>query len=132
MSWHILSVTDMKRMLFLKFVLCVFVLGVFSCEQDSSTEDKVASVENHHLEVQLDEILTLRKGQTRADVSKLFEPQGGLALFFDTHTFWYKKNNLIKIDIKFDMIDKKNAIWNSEDKIIEISKPYLQKGVYFD
>jgi hypothetical protein len=75
-------------------------------------------------------ILTLKPGATRKDVLRIFTEEGGLSTRTQ-RTYVYKGCPYIKVDVRFTPVgDKDNGFTEMpEDKIITISRPYLQYGV---
>jgi len=74
------------------------------------------------------QIQTIQPGQTRKDLLKLFDYEGGLQSREANH-FIYRKSNLIKVDVKFKAVGPATRIefeGNPNDVITSISKPYLE------
>lgn len=67
---------------------------------------------------------TIKPGMTRSDLLRVFTREGGLST--RTHqTFVLKQCPTIKVDVEFSISGNE-----AEDKITQISKPYLGYGVY--
>lgn len=79
----------------------------------------------------LSEIEKIKIGMKRKDLDKMFSIDGGISPV-NPQRFVYEQCNFIKIEIKFEFIDKNNKFPkdNPEDKITEISKPYLESPFY--
>ena len=69
---------------------------------------------------------TIKVGMTRADLTKLFTVEGGLSTP-SQRTYVYKLCPYIKIDVKFAASSRTEELTN--DKIVEISRPYLAWSV---
>jgi len=68
---------------------------------------------------------TIKPGMTRADLLKVFTEEGGLSTAAQ-RTYVYQECPYIKVDVKFD------APMHQElptDKIVEISRPYLEWSI---
>ena len=77
------------------------------------------------------EIQTIQPGQTRKDLLKLFDYEGGLQSREANH-FTYRKCLLIKVDVKFKAVGPATKIefeGSPNDVITSISKPYLEFGI---
>ncbi|HEV2196469.1 MAG TPA: hypothetical protein VGR55_12870 [Candidatus Acidoferrum sp.] len=69
-------------------------------------------------------IATIKPGMTRSDLLRVFTTEGGLST--RTHrTYVLKQCPTIKVDVEFS-ISRNEA----DDKITQISKPYLDYGIY--
>ncbi|MGC0773496.1 MAG: hypothetical protein WB543_11220 [Candidatus Acidiferrum sp.] len=69
-------------------------------------------------------IATIKPGMTRSDLLRVFTTEGGLST--RTHrTYVLKQCRTIKIDVEFSISGRE-----AEDKITQISKPYLDYGIY--
>jgi len=69
-------------------------------------------------------IETIKPGMTRSDLLRVFTTEGGLSS--RTHrTFVLKECRTIKVDVEFS-----GSGDEAEDKITQISRPYLGYGVY--
>ncbi|HEX2666527.1 MAG TPA: hypothetical protein VHM93_27110 [Candidatus Acidoferrum sp.] len=66
---------------------------------------------------------TIKPGMTRSDLLNVFTTEGGLST--RTHrTYVLKQCRIIKVDVEFSI-----SASESEDKIRQISKPYLEYGI---
>jgi hypothetical protein len=72
----------------------------------------------------------IKPGMTRADVENEFRGDGGINSF-SNQRFVYRKCSYIKIDVEFKLIKKDNKLFNQNDIIIKLSKPYLEPS-YID
>jgi hypothetical protein len=75
----------------------------------------------------LTEIETIKPGQTRRDLLKLFSMDGGLTSRSVTR-YLYLRCEAIKVDVTFEKVGDptEKFPFNPDDKIITISKPYLE------
>ena len=85
------------------------------------------------LQASLEEIDTVRAGMTRRDLMKLFRAQGGI--FTRTQQqFVYRKSSLIHVTVKFEAVGQPDIIVPEQsdigdDKIIEISRPFIENEI---
>jgi hypothetical protein len=88
------------------------------------------------IEAALIEIQMIKLGQTRKELLKVFTTEGGLSGRTWNH-YVYRKCLYIKVDIRFEKVDSaKNGLAipddiypYPDDKIISISKPYLEFSI---
>jgi len=75
----------------------------------------------------LSEIEKIKVGMKRKDFDETFSIDGGISRV-NPQRFVYQKCNFIKVEVKFKFIDKTSNFPkdNSDDEVIEISKPYLE------
>jgi hypothetical protein len=77
----------------------------------------------------LKEIETVKIGMTRGELLKVFTEEGGLS----TRTwrrYVYRECPYIKVDVEFEPVgDTKNPAQSPGDKIIKISKPFLEWSI---
>ncbi len=83
------------------------------------------------VEKSMEDIRTIKVGMKRKDLKNLFHQDGGIYGVSEPR-FVYEKCEFIKIDVKFEPVDKnqKFPADNPEDTIIKISKPYLEHPFY--
>jgi hypothetical protein len=68
-------------------------------------------------------IATIKPGMTRSDLLRVFTTEGGLSA--RTHrTYVLKQCRTVKVDVDFSISENE-----AEDKIAQISKPYLDYGI---
>jgi hypothetical protein len=80
------------------------------------------------LEARYKEATSIRPGMTRADLMKLFMEDGGLS-GGQARPYVLRSCFLIKIEVKFDKpygFDSR-SVPDNEFKIVEVSKPYLER-----
>jgi hypothetical protein len=78
-------------------------------------------------------ISTIKPGMTRRDILTVFTEEGGLSTRTQRR-YVYKHCPYIKVDVEFspvnDMGENHNAaVENSEDRIIKVSRPYLEYSI---
>jgi hypothetical protein len=69
-------------------------------------------------------IATIKPGMTRSDLLRAFTTEGGLSTRRH-RTYVLKQCRTIKVDVEFSISENE-----AEDKITQISKPYLDYGIY--
>jgi len=68
----------------------------------------------------------LKAGDTRTDVERSFEYDGGIQ-FRKTSRYSFKKCLYIKIDVEFSPNGDDSAMgFSSSDIVVQVSKPYLE------
>lgn len=79
----------------------------------------------------LSDIEKIKVGMKRKDLDKMFFTDGGISPT-NPQRFVYEQCNFIKLEVKFEFIDTSNKFPknNPDDKISEISKPYLEHPFY--
>ena len=78
----------------------------------------------------LKEIELVKVGMTRNDLLKVFTTEGGLSTR-RSRTYVYRKCPYIKVDVEFQPVQHVDDTLTQfpEDKIVRISKPYLQWSI---
>lgn len=76
------------------------------------------------------EISKIRTGMTRKDLLEVFGEEGGISNRIHRR-YVYKKCSLIKVDVEFKAVENEddNLTEFSGDKIIKISKPFLESAI---
>ena len=69
-------------------------------------------------------IATIKRGMTRSALLRVFTTEGGLSTR-TRRTYVLKQCPTIKVDVEFSISESE-----SEDKITQISRPYLDYGHY--
>ncbi len=106
----------------------LILAGIFAIHSFVNIENKRADKNDcEFIERSTEEIKTIKIGMKREDLNKIFRPDGGISGVTEQR-FVYEKCQFIKVDVKFSPTSKngKTAVNNPEDKITEISKPYLE------
>jgi hypothetical protein len=78
----------------------------------------------------LGEMKKVKAGMTRGDLLKVFAEEGGLSTRTQ-RTYVYRECRYFKVDVKFEPVGNvENRLAESpEDKIKEISRPYIDYGI---
>jgi len=78
----------------------------------------------------LSAIQNLKVGMTRRDLLKLFTVEGGQSTR-TSRTYVFRECPYIKVDVGFEPVDapQDKLKANMEDRIVRISKPYLEQSV---
>lgn len=98
-------------------------------ENNQASESARAREAGNWLGMQLEKIEALKPGQsTRAELMKLFFPQGGLSTR-EKASFVYRSCPAIKIDAEFEVVNKDDE---KTDVIKSLSKPYLDSTMIAD
>jgi hypothetical protein len=70
----------------------------------------------------------IKPGMTRDEIKKVLHEEGGLST--RTHrTYVYKHCPFIKVDVVFAPADADQGTEKPEDKVVSLSRPYLEYGV---
>jgi hypothetical protein len=106
-------------------VVSVLTLSAFSNQNDREAQ-RLQEAQKHSEWVakSLKEIQTVKAGMTRADLLKVFTEEGGLSTR-KWRTYAYHECPYIKVDVKFEPVADGGNSESPDDKIVEISKPYL-------
>ena len=94
-------------------------------------DDKAAAAERvKWVEKSLKEMQSVKAGMTRGDLLKVFTEEGGLSTRTQ-QTYVYRECQYFKVDVRFEPVgDVRGGHFVSPgDKIVNISKPYLDWGV---
>lgn len=86
----------------------------------------------------LQEIQTIKVGMTRADLLKVFSPEGGGLYTGLSRTYVFRGCIYIKVDVEFEPVGRSatddegraTLIESDKDVIKEISKPYLELSIF--
>jgi len=74
----------------------------------------------------LSAVANLKPGMTREQIEKEFQPDDTFGSG-PIKRYVYKKCAYIKIDIDFDLVDANAVKDNPEDRVVKISKPYIEQ-----
>lgn len=70
----------------------------------------------------------IKPGMTREEMKEVLREEGGLSTRTD-RTYVYKQCPLIKVKVVFTPTDADPGTENPEDKVLSISRPYLEYSV---
>ncbi|MBC7797894.1 MAG: hypothetical protein H7Z37_13555 [Pyrinomonadaceae bacterium] len=118
----------MKRILI--SVLIVFgSVSLFCLAKISNSQSQTSSCKC--VSDALSDIEKIKVGMKRKDLDKMFSVDGGISTT-NPQRFVYEQCNFIKVEVKFEFIDTSNRFPKDspDDKINEISKPYLEHPFY--
>ena len=107
------------------FVTCVVLfstLGAFGGQ--TSPDDNCAAIRDA-----LKEIGELKPGDSRAQLERSFELDGGLNSRTNTR-YVFKKCQYIKVEVEFPTTGNGTAAFSPTDKIVKVSRLYLENPVY--
>jgi hypothetical protein len=80
----------------------------------------------------MNDVSHLKPGLTRADVERMFYPDGGIQSFHGPTRYIYRPCHSIKIDVEFAPARADEGLQGSaEDGVKSVSKPYLENP-FFD
>lgn len=111
------------RKLFILIVIAA-AIALFTGFQFHSNENQKQNCQ--FIQESLNDISRIKIGMTRSDLLKVFDTEGGIYTRTQNH-YVYKKCMFIRVDVKYSPVGgEQNSFAESpDDKIIEISKPYL-------
>lgn len=111
------------------WLICAMILSItiFCIAFSRQANDLDKGNECRFIEESLKDINQIKIGMTRDDLHKIFKEEGGISSRTQKR-FVYGKCRYIKIDVKFEPVGgiETNTNESYDDKIIEISKPYLE------
>jgi len=97
-------------------------------EIDGRTEAQVKQEHRVWMQQVMEAISAIKPGMTRNDLTPLFTEDGSL----DSRQhgrYVYAQCEYLKVDVTFSPVDG-GANPNSEDKIVKVSRPYLEYSFY--
>ena len=103
-------------------VALLTIVGAQSLPQDKNSEDKA---HQQWLQERYKEAKSIKPGMTRAELLKLFWPNGGIQTP-TAQSYTLKSCPLIKLDVSFDKYDFSNRQPDDRVRIVEVSRPYLE------
>ncbi len=107
-------------------LICIYILcaGTFA----QTAESTQSQVDQHTAWIAdaLRAIQAIKVGMTRADLAKTFTTEGGISTAA-RRTYVFRQCRFIKVDVKFEAATL--AEEHPTDKIVEISRPYLEWSV---
>jgi hypothetical protein len=117
---------NMKKLL----LIFLFLFGCLGFSGFTQTDEKQYEKTNcEFIAKSLDKIHTIKVGMRRRELLTVFETEGGISTRTQRQ-YVYKKCGYIKVKIKFEPDTKEDKFAESpNDKIIEISEPYLQYAI---
>jgi hypothetical protein len=73
----------------------------------------------------LSEMQKIKRGMTRADMERLFIPDGGFQIYGATR-YVYRECPFFKVDAEFERAPNSPRAGGPRDKVVKISKPYVE------
>ena len=117
----------MRSLLFitiaLSLVVVVFALGIRGQRTGGTTMSHTQWVSSVLKETQ-----TIKVGMSRKDVLKVYTTEGGISTR-SWRRYVYRQCPYIKIDVQFQPIQGNSSQELPDDKLISISKPYLEYSI---
>jgi hypothetical protein len=108
-----------------KILLCITLLGLCGIPCKGQ-----AGAQCEWLDNVLKEVRNLENGSTRTDVEKIFETDGGITSGPLECRYVYKKCSYIKVDVRYREYIPKSEKRNPQDKVVKISRPYIERPIY--
>ena len=107
----------------MKFAALILFLASLGLSHEASVTDS-----NHvdWVRQSLAEMQKIKKGMTRADMERLFVPDGGLQVYGATR-YVYRECPFFKVDVEFERAPNSPRSGGPRDRIVKISKPYLEQ-----
>jgi hypothetical protein len=109
--------------------LLMTVAGIPAQEVDTRVRGQIDQEHTNWLDHVLRSISTIKPGMTRKDLFTILTEEGGISTR-TRKTYVYKDCPYIKVDVEFSPADNDanpDALAeNSEDKILKMSRPYLE------
>jgi len=118
--------------------LTMLLLGLVFLDLHAQEPQPGSQIDAEHrrwIEHVMRSVSTVKPGMTRKDLSRVFEEDGGLSTRTQKR-YVYKRCPYIKVDIEFSPAEEsgdssREGYYESpNDKIIKISRPYLDYPVY--
>ena len=109
-------------------IASVVVVGIVALAlQAQKNEDTAGHVQ--WVENALKDMQTIRVGMTRKDLLTIFTTEGGISSP-RSRQYVYKKCPYFKVQVEFEVSQSGDRLVESpDDKIIKISKPYLEGAI---
>jgi hypothetical protein len=115
-------------------VLCILLLVVaassLAAQKSSGDQSASPKTDKEHTEwiaSVLRSVDAIQPGMTRKELSSMFVEQGGGLWSRSQRAYVFRQCPYIKIDVKFAPVPKGGPFDEQpEDKIVEVSRPYLQ------
>jgi hypothetical protein len=116
-----------KVRLTLAVLLVAFAISVYA---SSASHSKSIDEHTQWIAESLKEMQTIKVGVARADLLKVFAEEGGISTR-SQRRYVYRECRYIKVDVKFEPTStpEEKLTEHPEDRIIEISKPFLEWSI---
>jgi len=113
------------------WIATILVVTTFAICQDSAVDKRPESLDQEHtqwIQHVMKSIATIKPGMTRQQLLRILTTEGGLSTR-SQRRYVYKHCPYIKVDVKFSPSGEGPGE-RPDDKIVEISRPYLQYAIY--
>ena len=124
----------MKKLLSILFFIILSILLLISCGKDiklKENQDMFLKQQNKLIEKCIMDFEYIKIGMTRNEIEKRFLLDGGLQSIASPIRFTHPNCPYFKINIEFAFTknpdDQNRAISKKEDKVIKVSKPYIER-----
>lgn len=124
-----------KLVLILLAFLTLTIIFVQAQEAAINSPARIQADEEHTkwIDHVMRSIATIKPGMTRKDLFRIFKEEGGLSTSTQRR-YVYKGCPYIKVDVKFFPVgetaaDQTPVTENPADKIVEISRPFLEYSI---
>jgi hypothetical protein len=111
----------MNRIAAITLLLCCMTSGAVAQENHHTAPSEIDQEHTKWIAGALQSMQTIKVSMTRADLLKVFTTEGGLSTS-SWRTYVYRQCPYIKVDVKFEAPSREEL---PTDKIVEISRPYL-------
>jgi hypothetical protein len=111
-----------------KLVLLAFLACLALGQTPSANTSPYDSEHTRWIIASLKEMQTVKVGMNRGELLKVFTTEGGLSTR-QQRRYVYRDCPYIKVDVEFASIEDGQQVERPEDRIIKISKPFLEFGI---
>lgn len=109
---------------------CFVLLAFLASGQTPSTKPSPYDSEHARwIAASLKEMQTIKVGMSRGELLKVFTTEGSLSTVRQRR-YVYRDCPYIKVEVEFAPVEKDQLVERQEDKIVTISRPFLQFGIY--
>ena len=111
-------------------ILAILLVAGLTVFAGSGTQSHDAKSHSEWVAQSLREMETIKVGMTRAALLKVFTEEGGLSTRTQRQ-YVYRECPYIKVAVEFERVGNTEAPFpeNGEDKIVKISRPFLEWSV---
>jgi hypothetical protein len=121
----------MRKMAWTMLVAITAAFAGASAQEASIDAVSQAQLDREHtqwIDHVMRSISTVKPGMTRGDLLRVFAPEGGLSTRTQRR-YAYKQCPYINVDVEFipvDDADKDSTTEKRDDRIVKVSRPYLE------
>lgn len=111
-------------------ILAILLVAGLTVFAQSAAQVQSAQSHSEWIAQSLREMETIKVGMTRADLLKVFREEGGLSTRTQRQ-YVYRECLYIKVAVEFEPVGNAEAPFpeNGEDKIVKISRPFIEWSV---